>query len=134
MLFNPEESVDVHGHTGPFIQYTHARTQSVQAKAIQSGLISGDLTNVSPSETAQLHETEQQLIFLLSQYPQRVADAGEAYAPSYLGQYAYDLAKTYNQFYAEVSILQEPDTRKKHRYDSQFLRQLVKPFARQWGY
>ncbi|OIN61074.1 arginine--tRNA ligase [Arsenicibacter rosenii] len=112
MMFNPAESVDVHGHTGPFIQYTHTRTKSVEAKAMQNGLLTGLLTQVAIPEGVQLHELEQQLIFLLSQYPQRIADAGAAYAPSQLAQFAYDLAKTYNQFYAEVSILQEPDAGK----------------------
>ncbi len=112
MMFNPAESVDVHGHTGPFIQYTHTRTKSVEAKAMQNGLLTGELTQVAIPEGVHLHELEQQLIFLLSQYPQRIADAGTAYAPSQLAQFAYDLAKTYNQFYAEVSILQEPDVQK----------------------
>lgn len=104
MLFNPEESVDVHGHTGPFIQYTHARTQSVLEKAAVAGLT---LSDTLPS--VELHETERQLIFLLSQYPQRVAEAGQQYSPAYLAQFAYELAKTYNQFYADVSILAEPN-------------------------
>lgn len=104
MLFNPEESVDVHGHTGPFIQYTHARTQSVLEKAALAGLT---LTDTLP--TVELHETERQLIFLLSQYPQRVAEAGQQYSPAYLAQFAYELAKAYNQFYADISILAEPD-------------------------
>ena len=107
MLFNPEESVDVHGHTGPFIQYTHARTQSVQDKAVQAGLVS---SGTMPTVT--LHETERQLIYLLSQYPQRVVEAGQQYSPAYLSQFAYELAKAYNQFYAEVSILAEPDPEK----------------------
>lgn len=104
MLFNPEESVDVHGHTGPFIQYTYARTRSVMRKAADTGLsVPADLPAVP------FHPTEQQLLFLLSQYTQRVAEAGADYSPSYIAQYAYELAKTFNQFYAEVSILNEPD-------------------------
>ncbi|GAA4457802.1 arginine--tRNA ligase [Nibrella saemangeumensis] len=107
MLFNPQESVDFQGHTGPFIQYTHARICSVLRKAEQQGIHpAGSLPAVD------LHPTEQQLIYLLSQYPQRLAEAGADYAPSYLAQYAYELAKTYNQFYADVSILSEPDAQK----------------------
>lgn len=104
MLFNPEESVDVHGHTGPFIQYTHARTRSVMRKVAEMGL---SIPEELPAVT--FHPTEQQLLFLLSQYPQRLAEAGADYAPSYMAQYAYELAKTFNQFYAEVTILNEPN-------------------------
>jgi len=104
MLFNPEESVDVHGHTGPFIQYTYARTRSVMRKVAEMGL---SIPDELPAVT--FHPTEQQLLFLLNQYPQRLAEAGADYAPSYMAQYAYELAKTFNQFYAEVSILSEPN-------------------------
>ena len=105
MLFNPEESVDVHGHTGPFIQYTHARIRSVLRKAREAGLT----TNAPAHEGVTLHETEQEVIVLLSQYPHRVKEAGDNFAPSYLAQYVYDLAKAYNRLFAEVSILSEPD-------------------------
>ncbi|UFH57476.1 arginine--tRNA ligase [Spirosoma sp. KNUC1025] len=104
MQFNPAESVDLHGNTGPYIQYVHARIQSVLRKAADMGVaISGEI----PGGT--LDEIEQQLIFLLSQYPQRVAEAGTDLAPSYIGQYAYELAKTFNQFYDKLSILKETD-------------------------
>lgn len=109
MLFNPEESIDFQGHTGPFVQYTHARLRSVLRKAGQMGVQAGQM----PEGGVELTPIEQQLIFLLSQYPQRVAEAGADYAPSYLAQYAYELAKTYNQFYGELSILQEPDPAKR---------------------
>ncbi|WP_375445626.1 arginine--tRNA ligase [uncultured Fibrella sp.] len=105
MLFNPEESVDVHGHTGPFIQYTHARIRSVLRKAREAGLV----TNALADETVELHETEREVIVLLGQYSQRVKEAGDNFAPSYLAQYVYDLAKAYNRLFAEVSILSEPD-------------------------
>jgi arginyl-tRNA synthetase len=105
MLFNPEESVDVHGHTGPFIQYTHARIRSVLRKAQEAGLV----TDAPADEAVELHETEQEVIVLLSQYPQRVQEAGDNFAPSYLAQYVYDLAKAYNRLFADVSILSEPD-------------------------
>lgn len=110
MLFNPAESVDVHGHTGPFIQYTHARIRSVLRKAAEAGLpLQGPA-----DEAIALHETEQDVIVLLGQYPLRVREAGADYAPSYIAQYAYDLAKAYNRLFAEVSILSEPDPVKTH--------------------
>jgi arginyl-tRNA synthetase len=105
MLFNPEESVDVHGHTGPFVQYTHARIRSVLRKAEEAGLV----TNAPADEASSLHETEQDVIVLLEEYPQKVTEAGTDYAPSYIAQYVYDLAKAYNRLFADVSILSEPD-------------------------
>ncbi|GAB4006912.1 arginine--tRNA ligase [Spirosoma migulaei] len=109
MQFNPAESVDLHGNTGPYIQYVHARIQSVLRKA-------ADLTISleGPVSATELDEIELQLVFLLSQYPQRVAEAGTAYAPSYIAQYAYELAKTFNQFYDKLSILKETDPIKLH--------------------
>ncbi len=111
MLFNPEESVDLQGHTGPYIQYTHARIKSVLRK-------NGDEKDERRKtkdvvEGVQLHPTEQQLIFLLSQYSQRVAEAGADYAPSYIAQFAYELAKIFNQFYDQLAILKETDEIKK---------------------
>lgn len=104
MLFNPQESIDFQGHTGPFVQYTHARVCSVLRKAEQMGV-----DTASPLTSVELAPVEQQLVYLLSQFPQRLAEAATDYAPSYLAQYAFDLAKTYNQFYGELSILSEPD-------------------------
>ncbi|GAB3993918.1 arginine--tRNA ligase [Spirosoma daeguense] len=109
MQFNPAESVDLHGNTGPYIQYVFARIQSVLRKATESGLLSEKSV-----EAIELDEIEQQLVFLLSQYPQRVEEAGQDYAPSYLAQYAYELAKTFNQFYDKLSILKETDPVKLH--------------------
>ena len=108
MLFNPAESVDVHGHTGPFIQYVHARIRSIMRKAQETGLP----TNAPADEATPLHETEQEVIVLLGQYAERVAEAGADYAPSYIAQYVYDLAKAYNRLFAEVSVLSEPDAAK----------------------
>ncbi len=104
MQFNPAESVDLHGNTGPYIQYVHARIQSVLRKAGDMGL-----STTGTATTTELDDVEQQLVFLLSQYPQRVAEAGTDYAPSYIGQYAYELARTFNQFYDRLSILKETD-------------------------
>jgi len=109
MLFNPAESVELHGHTGPFIQYTHARTRSVLRKATQLGI---DWTK--PASTVALTASEQEVIFALTQFPDRVADAGRNYSPALISQYAYELAKVYNTFYAEVSILQEPNAAAQH--------------------
>ena len=107
MQFNPAESVDLHGNTGPYIQYVYARIRSVVRKAAEINVV----TN-GPVANTDLDEVEQQLIFLLSQFPQRIADAGKELAPSYVAQYAYELAKTFNQFYDKLSILKETDTDK----------------------
>jgi len=104
MLFNPAESVELHGHTGPFIQYTHARTRSVLRKAVQMGVEWS-----KPAATVPLTDSEKEVIFCLTQFPERVADAARNYSPALISQYAYELAKAYNTFYAEVSILQEPN-------------------------
>jgi arginyl-tRNA synthetase len=104
MLFNPEESIDFQGHTGPFIQYTYARIRSIMRKAEQAGL---DAT--VPSSDYKMHQAERELIFVLSQYPARVLAAAYEFAPSAISFYAYELAKAYNQFYAEVSIFSDPD-------------------------
>ncbi len=106
MLFNPEESIDFQGNTGPFVQYTHARIRSVIRKAAQNG-VEGKL----PGADYELKPAERDVIHLLSQYPDKVADAARAYAPSLISIYAYDLAKTYNQFYAGLSIFSDPDPR-----------------------
>ncbi|HLL96910.1 MAG TPA: arginine--tRNA ligase [Spirosoma sp.] len=107
MQFNPAESVDLHGNTGPYIQYVHARIKSVLRKAAEM-----DLVIDGPVAATELDDVEQQLIFLLSQFPLRVKEAGEDLAPSYLAQYAYEMAKTFNQFYDKLSILKETDTDK----------------------
>ncbi|KAA6433998.1 arginine--tRNA ligase [Dyadobacter flavalbus] len=104
MLFNPEESIDFQGHTGPFIQYTYARIRSIMRKAEQSGIESK-----LPSSKYEMHKAEKELIFMLSQYPARVLSAANDFAPSVISLYAFELAKVYNQFYAEVSIFSDPD-------------------------
>lgn len=107
MQFNPAESVDLHGNTGPYIQYVHARIRSIGRKAAEMGIGLRGMV-----EAGQLDEVEQQLLFLLSQYPQRLAEAGADYAPSYIAQYAYELAKTFNQFYDRLPILKETNSGK----------------------
>jgi arginyl-tRNA synthetase len=104
MLFNPEESIDFQGHTGPFIQYTYARIRSIIRKAEQS-----DIDIQLPEPGYALQPAERELIFTLSQFPTRVRAAGNEFAPSVVSLYAYELAKVYNQFYAEVSIFADPN-------------------------
>lgn len=104
MLFNPEESIDFQGHTGPFIQYTYARIRSIIRKAEQSA----KAAEIPPAGYT-LHPAERDLIFVLAQYPVRVQSAANDFAPSVISFYVYELAKVYNQFYAEVSIFADPD-------------------------
>ena len=105
MLFNPQESIDFQGNTGPYIQYNHARICSILRKAEQMGISTGGPV----PETLPLHATEQELIGLLSQWPQRLHDAALQYAPSLVAQYAYELAKAYSSFLSEVPIFAEPE-------------------------
>lgn len=99
MLFNPEESIDMQGNTGPFIQYTHARIQSILRKAESSTLERVTL--------ASINDNERILIRLLSQYPEVVKTAGDEYSPAVIANYVYELAKEYNTFYHECPILSE---------------------------
>jgi arginyl-tRNA synthetase len=103
MLFDPRESIDFNGNTGPFIQYTHARIRSVLRKAAESGAGEGTeaVGDYLPEEIG--------IIKTLSEYPAVVAAAGESCSPSLVAAYAYDLAKLYNSFYHDHSILREPD-------------------------
>jgi arginyl-tRNA synthetase len=104
MLFNPEESIEFQGNTGPFIQYTYARISAIIRKSEQLGVHSKDL-NFSAIDS--IHETEKELIQLLVQYPERLSNAAEQYAPSVMAQFVYDVAKQYNRFYTELSIFNE---------------------------
>jgi len=106
MLFNPEESIQFHGNTGPFIQYTHARIVAILRKAQQ---LSIDYNDIDVTKISQLHETEQNVIFILNEFPETVLEAAKLYSPSSIAQYVYDLAKEYNRFYTEVSIFGEKD-------------------------
>ncbi len=110
MLFNPEESIQFHGFTGPFIQYTHARIISILNKARQVG-ISEKL--VVPDQNSNLLEpVEQDILFLLSFLPERIMDSARAFDPSLLAQYIFEIAKEYNRFYAEVPIFAEDEWKK----------------------
>jgi arginyl-tRNA synthetase len=106
MLFNPEESIQFQGNTAPFIQYTHARISAILRKADQLD-IPYKLNDLIQYNT--LQGVERDLIHLLSDFPEKVKLAGEAYSPSLIAQYVYDLAKEYNRFYAELSIFNEQD-------------------------
>ena len=108
MLFNPQESIDFQGNTGPFIQYTHARIRSIIRKATAEGIEIP--TSISLS---QFEEIETQLITLLKDYESAVQKAARDFAPSVMANYCYDLAKTFNSFYAELSVLNEADTEKR---------------------
>ena len=105
MLFNPAESIDMQGNTGPFIQYTHARIKSVLRKA-------GSELFEAPSVNA-INEQERTLIRLLHQYPDIVQLAGDEYSPAVIANYIYELAKEYNTFYHECPILIEEDEKVK---------------------
>ena len=102
MTFNPKESIDFNGNTGPFIQYTYARIQSVLRKAAADNISETfDNTNVEPNEK------EISLIQRLADFPALVEEAGKTYSPALIANYAYDLVKEYNQFYHDYSILRE---------------------------
>ena len=103
MMFNPKESIDFNGNTGPFIQYTYARMRSVLRNAAEKGMAIGDYSAVEPNER------EISLIQALAEFPQVVAEAGRTFSPALIANYAYDLVKTYNQFYHDCPVLREED-------------------------
>ena len=102
MLFNPKESIDFNGNTGPFIQYTYARTRSIERKASEAGI---DIT--AAGTPSSISEKECAVIRMLNEFPAVVRQAGTDYSPSDIANYAYELAKEYNQFYHDFSILRE---------------------------
>ena len=103
MTFNPKESIDFNGNTGPFIQYTYARIQSVLRKAAESGIV---IPEQIPAGI-ELSEKEEGLIQMVADFAAVVKQAGEDYSPSIIANYTYDLVKEYNQFYHDYSILRE---------------------------
>ena len=129
MLFNPEESIDFNGNTGPFIQYTHARIRSIIRKYDHSRGDEGtevrgyENSNLAPSASSEaipltpapptLSDKEIELIQKLSEYGAAVEQAGKDYSPSGIANYCYELTKVFNQFYHDYSILNEPDEQKK---------------------
>ena len=103
MLFNPKESIDFNGNTGPFIQYTYARIRSVLRKAQEQAL------TVAPYSAVQPNEKEIALIQTLADFPATVQEAGRSYSPAVIANYVYELVKQFNQFYHDYSILKEED-------------------------
>jgi len=101
MTFNPKESIDFNGNTGPFIQYTYARIRSLMRKA--ADIPAADYSAAIPGER------EVTLIQRLADFPSVVEEAGRSYSPALIANYAYDLTKEYNQFYHDCSILREED-------------------------
>ena len=102
MMFNPRESIDFNGNTGPFIQYTYARIQSLLRKAAPADL-SADISAVEPNEK------EVTLIQRLADFPSTIAEAGRTYSPALIANFVYELVKEYNQFYHDYTILGEAD-------------------------
>jgi arginyl-tRNA synthetase len=108
MLFNPEESIDFNGNTGPFIQYTYARIRSILRKA-EAAAANSSLFTLHSS----LSEKEVELIQKMNEFGAAVEQAGKDYSPSGIANYCYELTKVFNQFYHDYSILNEPDEQKK---------------------
>lgn len=104
MLFNPKESIDFNGNTGPFIQYTHARIKSVLRKAADMGV-----APQAAEGTLAISDKETSLVQLLAAFPAVVKQAGDEFSPAVVANYAYNLVKEYNQFYHDFPILREPD-------------------------
>ena len=106
MLFNPQESIEFQGNTGPFIQYSHARIASILRKAEQIGV---DYSPAGFEGLEKLEDAERDLIVVLYEFDKKIKQAGEEYSPSIIAQYLFDLAKEYNRFYAELPIFNESD-------------------------
>ncbi len=107
ILFNPEESVDFQGNTGPFIQYTYARIQSILRKA-------NNVRSSAVDTSLHLHEKEKELLKQIQLFPETVQLAAENFSPALIANYTYDLVKEFNSFYQQVSILGETDEQKKN--------------------
>lgn len=109
MMFDPNESIQLQGHTGPFIQYTHARIKAILRKAA--------LMNIQPDEASlksitSLELAEREVIFKINQYTNKLVEAGREYSPAIIANYVYELAKEYNQFYQAIPIFNESDQAK----------------------
>ena len=109
MLFNPEESIDFNGNTGPFIQYTYARIRSILRKAADTGL---DYSHL-PAAVPALSTKEEEIVARVAEFAAVVRQAGQDYSPSVIANYCYDLTKEYNQFYHDYSVLREEDEAKR---------------------
>lgn len=106
MLFNPNESIQLQGFTGPFIQYTHARIRALLRKAEAAGIKGA----VEGLENPTLEAAERDVVIVLSSFPEKVREAGATYSPAIVANYVYELAKSYNQFYQSIPVLSEADT------------------------
>ena len=118
MLFNPEESIDFNGNTGPFIQYTHARIRSILRKAASSNPLQGEaspnpLQVEGATKAVELSAKEVELVQKMSEFGAAVEQAGQDYSPSGIANYCYELTKVFNQFYHDYSILNEEDEAKR---------------------
>lgn len=111
MLFNPQESIDFNGHTGPFIQYTHARIQSVFRKAAMRNIAMNDSLEEIPGE---ISIKEKELMKRISLFPAAVKEAGIGYSPAVIANYCYELGKEYNQFYYDHPVLAEEDASRRN--------------------
>ncbi|MEQ9298848.1 MAG: arginine--tRNA ligase [Cyclobacteriaceae bacterium] len=106
MMFDPAESIEFQGTTGPFIQYTHARIAAILRRAKELGF---DFQDFDFSQVSELHPVEQGVISVVADYPGKVKIAADEYSPAVIAQYVYDLAKEYNKFYQEINIFKETD-------------------------
>jgi len=113
MLFNPEESIDFNGNTGPFIQYTYARIRSILRKSSSNEEGNSNLVPPSSFLLPRLSEKEIELIQKMNEFGAAVEQAGKDYSPSGIANYCYELTKVFNQFYHDYSILNEPDADKR---------------------
>ncbi len=107
MLFDPDESIDFQGNTGPFIQYTYARIISIIERSKNIGIKDDFDINVNVKD---INEFEKKIIYLLSVFPDKISIAASEYSPSIIANYIYDLSKAYNRFYQEISIFKEEDS------------------------
>ncbi len=110
MLFNPDESIQFDGNTGPFIQYTHARIQSMQNKALEKGFKKPYLTKKSALQ--EILPRERQILKQLQDFPEIIRQAADSYSPAQLANYIYELVKDYNGFYQDTPVLKEEDEQK----------------------
>ena len=105
MLFNPQESIDFNGNTGPFIQYTHARIRSIIRKSQEQLHI--DLSQAPDASAIEMNDKEREIVKLLHDAPSVIEQAAQNYSPAMIANYVYDLAKSFNSFYQDTPILRE---------------------------
>ena len=113
MVFNPQESIDLHGFTGPFIQYTYARIKSILRKLSENNVDVTSMLKDHPASNGDLLPAEKELIVLAEQFPSVIGQSGDEHDPSVIANYIYLLAKTFNSFYADHSIAKAESEEKK---------------------